>query len=145
MKYKNIKSVAHNLGHSFLSDMNASGVGGGYTIVPELLFAAAESARAPEVRIDLIARTVSPHSLASAVVQDSVSNYARMLFRLCADQNVDAPAIRSATIAIAFDYSRTRCTKYDPVVCIQEFDCTVEIVDDRGVLHQARSDHWWKV
>jgi len=145
VKYKNIKSVAHNLGHSFLSDMNASGVGGGYTIVPELLFAAAASEQVPEARIDFIARTITPESLASAVVQESVSDYARMLFRLCADQNVDASAIRTATLAIAFDYSRTRCTKYEPVACIQEFECTVEVVDDRGVLHRARPNHWWKV
>ncbi|HWL41280.1 MAG TPA: hypothetical protein VNO75_13710 [Gemmatimonadaceae bacterium] len=145
MKYKNIKSIAHNLGHSFLSDMNASGSGGRYVIVPELLFAAAARERIPQVRIDLISRQVTPTSVISKELQGSVVNYAAMLFRLCHDQNVDDQAIRSAELMITFDYDRVRRTKYHPIREIQEFACVVEIVDDRGVLHQAHPDHWWMV
>jgi hypothetical protein len=145
VKYKNIKSIAHNLGHSFLSDMNAVDVGGRYTIVPELLFADAERSREPEVRIDFISRTVVPAALASAAVQESVANYARMLFELCQHQNVDEHAIKGAVLTIAFDYERTRATPYDPVIAVQEFVCTVVIEDDRGVFHRASPDHWWKV
>ena len=143
MKYKNIKSVAHNLGHSFLSDMNAVGSGSRYVIVPELLFAAAGTDRVPEVRIDFISRSVTPTSVASAEVEESVANYAKMLFRLCHDQNVADHAIRAAVLTLAFDYDRIRRTKYHPIREIQEFTCTVAITDDRGVVHQANPDHWW--
>jgi hypothetical protein len=145
LKYKNIKSVAHNLGHSFLSDMNTADVQGQYTIVPELLFADAARAGVPEVKLDLIARTVEPPLLASPAVQASLANYARMLFELCAHQNVDAKAIRSAVLAIVFDYQRSRVTPYEPTVAIQEFVCTVSIEEDRGILHVASPDHWWKI
>ena len=145
MKYKNIKSIAHNLGHSFLSDMNATGSGSRYVIVPELLFASAAQQRVPEVRIDLITREVTPSSVMSPELQESVANYAAMLYRLCHDQNVDDHAIRGAILTIAFDYDRTRRTKYHPIREIQEFSCTVDITDDRGVTHLAHPDHWWMV
>jgi hypothetical protein len=145
LKYKNIKSVAHNLGHSFLSDMNAVDVRGQYTIVPELLFADAARAAVPEVKLDFLARTIEPPLLASPALEASLANYARMLFELCAHQNVDAHAIHSATLSIAFDYSRSRRTPYEPTVAIQEFVCTVSIEDDRRVVHMAKPDHWWKV
>jgi hypothetical protein len=143
MKYKNIKSIAHNLGHSFLSDMNATGSGSRYVIVPELLFGAAARGRVPEVRIDLISREVMPASVMSKELQESVANYAAMLFRLCHDQNVEDRAIQAAALTIAFDYDRVRRTKYHPIREVQEFACVVEIIDDRGVLHQARPDNLW--
>jgi hypothetical protein len=145
VKYKNIKSIAHNLGHSFLSDMNAVDVRDQYTIVPELLFAEAERGRVPEVSIDFISRAVEPAILSNAAVETSVSNYARMLFDLCAHQNVDAHAIKRAVLTITFDYERSRATPYDPAVAVQEFQCTVVIEDDRGVLHHASPDNWWKI
>jgi hypothetical protein len=145
VKYKNIKSVAHNLGHSFLSDMNAVDVRGQYTIVPELLFADAKRGHEREVRIDLMARSIEPASLSTPPVQASVANYARMLFDLCANQNVDAQAIRRAVLTITFDYERRRTTPYEPESAVQEFVCTVVIEDDRGVLHCATPDHWWKI
>ena len=143
MKYKNIKSIAHNLGHSFLSDMNATESRGRYLFVPELLFAAAAAHSVPEVRIDFISREVAPSSVQSPELQESVMHYARMLYRLCHDQNVEERAIRGATLTLAFDYDRVRSTKYQPVREVQEFTCTVEILDDRGVVHRAHPDHWW--
>ena len=145
MKYKNIKSVAHNLGHSFLSDMNAVDVRGRYTIVPELLFAEAARTHVPEISIDFISRLVEPASLSSPAVQTSVSSYARMLFDLCAHQNVDAHAIKRAVLTITFDYERSRTTTYEPAVAVQEFVCTVVLEDDRGFLHRASPTNWWKI
>jgi hypothetical protein len=145
VKYKNIKSVAHNLGHSFLSDMNAVDVRGHYTIVPELLFAAAAQTREPEVRIDLLSRVVEPAILASSELETSVASYARMLFDLCARQNVDAHTIKRAVITITFDYEGRRTTPYEPSVAVQEFVCTVAIEDDRGFVHRASPDNWWKI
>src|SRR5687768_10735344 len=125
--------------------MNAVGQGSRYIIVPELLFAAAAQDGVTEVRIDLVARTLTPETLFTADMQRSVALYAEMLFRLCRDQNVDEAAVRSAEIVLAFDYSRTRRTKHEPIREIQEFECTVSIGDDRGVTHRANPNHWWMV
>ena len=144
MKYKNIKSVAHNLGHSFLSDMNAvSERHNEYRIVPAELFALAARASVPRVVVDFLARTVEPGELATPVVQQSVVNYARELFRLCETQNVDAASVRSARLVLDFDYGRRRTQLHHPYESVQEFTCRVEIVDDRGVEHLGEPTNWW--
>jgi hypothetical protein len=53
-KYKNIKSVAHNIGHSFLSDMNMLGSGKGYVMVPDEIYRVAKEAKEPRLRVDLM-------------------------------------------------------------------------------------------
>lgn len=143
MKYKNIKSVAHNIGYSFLSDMNAVGEGSRYIIVPQRLFETAVEARLPEVHIDFLARHVEPPAAKIPEVEQAVGNYARWLPDLLASQNVSPEAVVGATLTLAFDYERVRRTKYHPVVEIQEFVCTVSLTDDRGQVHRATPDHWW--
>ena len=145
VKYKNIKSVAHNLGHSFLSDMNAVGEGSRYVIVPARLFEIAARARLPVVRIDFLARRVEPPEVRVPEVEQAVSLYANWLPHLCSSQNVSPETVVAATLTLTFDYERVRRTKYHPVVEIQEFVCDVTITDDRGVVHRASPDHWWMV
>jgi len=144
MKYKNIKSVAHNLGHSFLSDMNAvMARGSGYHIVPAELFARAAQSSVPNVVVDFLARTVDPPELATPTVHESVVNYARELFRLCEAQNIEADSVRSARLFLDFDYGRRRTQLHHPHESVQEFTCRVEIVDDRGVVHRGEPSNWW--
>ena len=143
MKYKHIKSVAHNLGHSFLSDMNAVTDRGRYTIVPERLFAAAAHARLPEVHIDFLAHRIEPDAARLPEVEQAVSYYARWLSELLTSQNVAPEAVTGATLTLAFDYDRVRRTRYYPITEVQEFVCTVSLTDDRGRVHQATPDKWW--
>jgi hypothetical protein len=143
MKYRNIKSVAHNIGHSFLSDMNAVGSGGRYTIVPELLFRAAEREAVPFVRVDLLAGTVEPPSLALPEVREAVGYYVRRLPELLATQNVTPSAVTGARLTIEFDHSQRRVARYHPEVSIPEFTCVVELTDDRSAIHHGRPDNWW--
>jgi hypothetical protein len=143
VKYKNIKSVAHNLGHSFLSDTNARGEGSRYVIVPEELFRAAARERVPQVRIDFIARTLEPAHLADSELQRAVEHYADWLPELLASQNISPEAVRGARLTLTFDYSRQRSTPYHPERSTQEFVCEVELADDRGIVHRANPDHWW--
>ena len=81
-KYKNIKSVAHNLGYSFLSDMNFVSTDQPLTMVPDALFKAARTAGAPLVRIDLIRGTVEPPAVATSAVLRAASNYTEWLPKL---------------------------------------------------------------
>jgi hypothetical protein len=143
MKYKNIKSVAHNIGHSFLSDMNAVESGGRYTIVPELLFRAAERERVREVRVDLLNGEIQPESVALPEVRGAVGYYVRWLAELLTSQNVLPSAVTGAVLVIQFDYSRRRQARYEPELEIPEFACTVEITDDRGEVHPGHPNNWW--
>ena len=143
MKYKNIKSVAHNLGHSFLSDMNAVGSGGRYVIVPELLFRAAERGHVPQVRVDLLRGAVEPPSVALPEVQEAVGYSVSRLPELLTSQNVAPSAVTGATLTIEFDYSRRRQAQYRPEAAIPEFACVVELTDDRGQVHRGRPNNWW--
>lgn len=145
MKYKNIKSAAHNLGHSFLSDTNALMVDGRYTIIPELLFAEAARARVPEVRIDFLTGEVEPTALRLSSVQEAVSHYVRNLPDILRSQNIEPMAVRAAQLTVSFDYERVRRTQYHPIQETQEFSCVVEVLDDHGKLHRATPDHWWAV
>jgi hypothetical protein len=143
MKYKNIKSVAHNIGHSLLSDMNATGSGSQYTIVPELLFRAAEREGVSSVCIDLRSGKVLPDSIALPEVRDAAVSYARWLPDLLVSQQVEPSAVTRATLTLEFDYSRRRQSRYTPEVGIPEFECTVEIADDRGTVHRGSPTNWW--
>ena len=144
MKYKNIKSVAHNIGHSFLSDMNALSQDGRYIIVPRLLFQAAEKARATRVTIDLVNGVIKPAEAATAEVREAVGYYVRRLPELLASQNVDPTAVKGATLSIEFDYSRRRGTQYEPAEDAPEFACTVALTDDRGSVHRGHPTNWWR-
>ena len=62
-KYKNIKSVAHNLGHSFLSDMNLAGTWPDIVMVPDVIYQAARASGEPVVRIDFFQGTVEPSAV----------------------------------------------------------------------------------
>ncbi len=144
MKYKNIKSVAHNIGHSFLSDMNARTQDGRYVIVPRLLFQTAEKARVWRVTIDLASGAIDPAEVATAEVRDAVEYYARWLPEMLASQNVEPKVVVGAKLSIDFDYARRRETQYDPAETAQEFVCTVELTDDRGSVHRGHPTNWWR-
>ena len=143
MKYKNIKSVAHNIGHSFLSDMNGVMDDGHYVIVPRVLFHVAEQEGVSDVRIDLLTGTIDPPAVATAQVQEAVGHYVRRLPELLTSQSVLPAAVVGATLTIVFDYSRRRETISQPKETAQEFACTVELSDDRGCVHVGRPANWW--
>ena len=145
MKYKNIKSWAHNLGHSFLSDTNLVACGDGhYGIVAEELFAAAEAGRVPTVLIDFLANTVLPTSVATPEVLEGVAHYHASLARTAALQNVEASRLAAVTLTLDFNYLLRRRQREHPHQEIPQFRCTVTVTDDRGMSHVAHPDHWWR-
>jgi hypothetical protein len=144
MKYKRIRGVAHNLGHSFMSDANAVMRDEVYTIVPAALFKAAEAMAVSRVSIDLLTATVEPPELALPEVSQSLAFYRNWLPTLLNNNGVDATAIRAATILITFDYSRARRSVSQPSEQVPEFTCKVRLTDDRGVVHEAEPADWWR-
>ena len=143
MKYKLIRGVAHNLGHSFLSDSNAVMREGVYTIVPAVLFAAAKATAVPQVTINLLNEAIAPTELALPELAQAVSFYRNCLPQLLSSHGIDPSVIKGASITIDFDYSRTRRSQFHPADEIQEFLCAVQLTDDRGVAHVANPTEWW--
>ena len=144
MKYKNLKSVAHNFGHSFLSDMNAVSLDGRYTVVPELLFQAAREAKEPRITIDFLREEVEPAALRFPALLRAVQTYRGTLPKLLESQNVDPAAVREARLALEFDFAGTRPGKYYPHDEVPAFVCVVELADDRGVVHRGMPTNWWR-
>ena len=142
-KYKNIKSVAHNLGYSFLSDLNYVGTGSQFCYVPELLYETAKSTRSPLIRIDFMARTVEPRSVAIPQVLKAVEHYANWLPKLLESQSVVPAMVRAARMTLTFDFAHPRPSKYDVDKELPNLTCVVSMEDDRGVIHEASPNKWY--
>jgi len=144
VKYKNIKSVAHNLGHSFLSDMNAATIRGEYVFISQRLFAAAAASRVEHIAVDFVTGQVAPDSIRSPELLTAVIQYAESLPRLLESQNVSPNAIVGARLTIDIDYEHAREARYAPAETIPEFRCRVELTDDRGIVHVGTPTNWWR-
>ena len=142
-KYKNIKSVAHNLAYSFLSDMNLAGSGRALTTVPEQLYQGAKAQGTPAVTIDFLNETVEPAALGSKAVKDSLKNYHAALRRLLASQNVNRGMVAEAKLLLEFDFTSPRQSRYEPAREIPALRATATSVDDRGTVHTVPVDKWW--
>jgi hypothetical protein len=140
-KYKVLKSVAHNLGHSFLSDMNTVDSFG--TFVPEIIFQLAQAHHLPRIAIDFLSGSIEPPQFAVADVRKSLEMYRGALPGLVESQGASWDVVRGAKLEIVFDLSMTKETMYAPHRPVPTFSSTVEIMDDRGIRHLGHPQHWW--
>lgn len=129
MKYKQIKSAAHNYAHSFVSSMNW--LGDDY-VVGHLARAAVASGE-PELRVDLLTGDAEPSALLTEPVKSSLEWYVPWLDGLLRSHGADIDAVREARMCVRFDLSRTALRGLKPTEVPVE--CEVEITDDRGIVH----------
>jgi hypothetical protein len=121
-KYKVLKSIAHNTGHSFVSAMNW--YDGGFPI--NHLRAAASTVGVAAVQIDLLRAEITPASLNSRAVRTAVQCAATM-FEYQLRVHGWAPP--------QFERAELRLELPDQL-------CEVEIVDDRGKHHIGHVVQW---
>jgi hypothetical protein len=138
--YKALKSVAHDLGHSFLSDKNTVDSFASY--VPETLFALACAHALPRILIDFFKGTITPTVFAVGDVLKSVSLYKRALPRLVESQGASWDTVRGAGLELVFDLPGNPGAVTDPKAVTPSFKCSVHILDDRGVNHVGRPTNW---
>ena len=139
-KYKRLKSVAHNLGHSFLSDSN--GLGNPYEFVPPHLYQRARELGAASVVVDFLHERIDPEELKTPMLQTSIAWYRKQLPGLVESQGVPLSAITSAVLYLWFDLQeQPRTGKFD-LLEPPDFRCRVEIVDDRGNTHVGEPKEW---
>ncbi len=132
-KNKVLKSVAHDLGHSFLSDKNS--VDSFKSYVPETLFSLARTHALPRVLIDFFNGTVTPTTFAVQDVLKSVSLYKKALPRLVESQGASWDTVRGAGLELVFDLHEDSRAVVDGTPVTPSFKCRVHILDDRGTNH----------
>jgi hypothetical protein len=141
-KYKNIKSVAHNFGHSFLSDVNLGGTWPDIVMVPDVIYQAARASGQPLVRIDFFRGSVEPSAVATDIVLEAVGHYARGLPKLLESQFVLPAMVTGAELTLRFNFDGSRPARDFPGREVPAVECVVRLTDDRGIVHEGRPAHW---
>jgi hypothetical protein len=140
VSHKRLKSVAHNLGQSYLSLMNYRA--SDYVIAH--LFRAARAANEPRFEVDVMAGRISPPALQTPVLKESVEDMRDYLPRALEAEGCSLDIVRSIRMTVAFRFEETTFSERVPTLEHEAYDCVVEILDDRGVLHKALVPEWWK-
>ena len=136
MKYKVIKGVAHDFGHSFVSLMN--NIADDY-VMDHLLRASVASGE-PELRVDLRTGAAEPAVLVVPLVRSSLDIHRAWLPGMLREHGVTLP-MREAAMSIRFDLSALRPPAAGRVMV--PLVCEVEITDDRGIIHVGTVRHQW--
>lgn len=139
-KYKVLKSIAHNPGHSYLSLMNY--VDGDYIV--EHLFRRARETGETRVESDVLMGTIEPAAFQIPVLTESVYREREWLGRLVQTGGAALDMVSQARMEIAFDLKATRPSPNVPGLALAAYRCTVESVDDRGRRYKADVPEWWR-
>lgn len=142
MKYKVLKGVARNFGHSFVSRENYDHGANDY-VIGQLARAAVASGE-PELRVDVLACRAEPRPLLTPVVRQSLVHYAGWFPRLLHSHGIPAEAVTGATMRVRFDLSRADTPGFTGTHRLP-FLCVVHITDDRGRVHEGTVDGAWTV
>src|ERR1700730_2855707 len=102
MKYKVLKSAAHNFGRSFASSLNWRG----NDYVMSHLARAVVASGEVELSVDLLSGEAKPTPLLEGPVQSSVTDYVRWFPDLLRSQRVVPEAVRTATMRVRFQPER---------------------------------------
>ena len=141
MKYKALKSVAHNFGDSFASTLN-------YAVDDYIMSHLARRALASgqtEMKVNLLPGEAGPPELVGPPVDESITVRVRWFPALLASQRLDLRVVRQAQMCIVFD--TPHCTApaafNDYTVSEIPFDCWVTVLDDHDRTHAAHFRRWW--
>lgn len=138
--YKPLKSVAHNLGYSYLSLMNHDGE----DYVVEHLFKTARRRGLSHVEIDVLNGSVSPTTMHTKPILESVAREKAYFPKFLASNRCSLDQVRSAVIKIDFCFADTRPSPNVPGLELAAYNCTVEITDDRGKVWVGKVPEWWR-
>jgi len=141
MKYKVIKSTAHNFGHSFVSLMNYRGDDYVMSHLARLVVETGEST----LSVDLLSGQAAPAPLLWGPVRASVAAYVTWLPTLLESQQIDPSIIRTATMTLAFRPNDRFASSGFAAAWEIPFECVITLQDDRGLMHEGRVRDYWMV
>jgi hypothetical protein len=140
MKYDVIKTVAQNIGQSFVSPANSLADG----CVMNHLIRAAAASRKSELRVNVLTGDAWPAALVVPPVRDSLDIYVLFLPGMLRDRDIRMASVREATPSVRLDLSRLNVTGPARQVRVP-FECVVEITDDQGIIHLGTVRDGWSI
>jgi hypothetical protein len=138
-RYKVLKSVAHNIGHSFTSLMNY--VGNDYVMGHILRFA--RQTGHDTLIIDFVTREVRPPDLVAAPISDIPVHYIKWFWDSVDRQGSDPSFVRAARLTLQYDIQSQRPLKSAPQFMESPYRCDVVVIDDRGKQYASHFEGWW--
>lgn len=139
-KFKVLKSVAHNLAHSYLSLMNY--IDDEYTV--ERIFQIAKIERLEEIKIDVLKEVIEPPPFATKQIMLSLTYLKKNLISLLESEHMTLEHIESCSITIRFDLNNIKKSDKVPDLELPTYSCLSEIVDINGKHHSASVVEWWR-
>jgi len=138
-RYKVLKGVAHNIGHSFTSLMNYAGDD---YVMGHILRFARRTAR-DTLTIDFVKREAGPSELLAPPISEVPARYTEWFWDLVQRHGSDRSLVQSATLTLRYDIGTKRPLRSDPQHFESPFTCDVCITDVRGKNYLAHFDGWW--
>jgi hypothetical protein len=138
-RYKVLKGVAHNIGHSFTSLMNYAH--DDYVMGHILRFARRTGRET--LTIDFVKREAGPPELLAEPVAEVPARYMEWFWKLVEQQGSDMSLVQSATLTLRYDIATQRPHSSAPQFIESPFVCDVRITDTRGKDYMAHFDGWW--
>jgi hypothetical protein len=140
MKYKNLKSVAHSLGHSFMSLMNYRDS----DHIVEYLLKTAKEYKSHIIEIDFLNQEIYPEEFRIEPVIESLKSYREHFPKDLESQNCSIDHIKKVKMNIEFDIDSIKFSENLPGLELPNYKFVVSILDDRGRLHEASVVEWWR-
>jgi hypothetical protein len=135
-RYKVLKGVAHNIGHSFTSLMNYAR--DDYSMGHILRFA--RETGLSEVTIDFVTGQGRPSSLLRDPISELPAWYTKMFWNMVKSSGSDRSLVKAATLTLRYDLTKSRSFPVE-----SPYICEVSIQDNRDKIYAAHFEGWWYV
>lgn len=139
-RMKMLKSIAHNVAHSYLSLMNY--IDGEYTV--ERLFQIAKESKQTEISIDILQQSIKPLVYETKNIKTSLIYLKNSLESLLSSEKIPLVNIQSAIIRISFDLQQTKLSSNVSGLELPKYKCISEIIDVNGRIYTKEVVEWWK-
>ena len=138
-RYKVLKGVAHNIGHSFTSLMNYAGDD---YVMGHILRFARRTGR-DTLTIDFVKGQGSPDELLAEPISEIPARYTKFFWDLVSRHGSDRSCVETATLTLRYDISIQRPLRRSPKIAESPYVCDVRISDTRGKDYAAHFRAWW--
>jgi hypothetical protein len=139
-RYKVLKGVAHNIGHSFTSLMN-------YSVddysMGHILRLARETGL-DTLTIDFVTGEGEPAQLLRDPISKVPTWYTKMFWDMVVRSGSDRSLVQSATLTLKYDLPKSRPNSISGIL-LTPYACDVSILDNRGKHYSAHFEDVWYV
>jgi len=137
MGLKALRSIGHNITHSYLSLLND--IDG--EIVAQHLYNLSQYFGESTLYIDALGCRIEPLYFDAEGIRSSLIKLRNHFIHLLLIENITLEHIKKASIVISFDLDKNYC-KNETELPI--YDCEVVVVDFRDKVHKSKVKEWWR-